>query len=439
MNKQVKILFIFFLLISSTLFSQKIIFHIQSPFGKNEKITLSEFDWIMEKIKVLHRQDFDSLGRAEFLFNVGYPRKIVLGNNEIFIEPEKEVFLTLDSNFVIMKVQAAYPANYTMYQKLHSSSTRQEDSAISAFPEKIKERYKNLFLQQIAIADSAKKQNLISPRFYTFLTTECNSRYLSGLYYYYTARKDVVSTPASFLEEFSKDKFEDETNLNSMFYSFALYNYVSYISQGNDGTIAAFDRILQTINNGFNGSQKEFLLTYLFRRYCKLQKSEYNKILPQAYYDLMETVKTPKYKESIQYNYQYYLKANRPVPDSVAILPLTMKNAESSLKEVLNKGNSTKIILFWASWCGPCISEIRELKEKFPDLKSSRFDFVFISADEDDLKFKAAAGKLGIQSFRLNKSLAVYSSFFKLSALPRHLLIKNGQIEDLNFDLKIIY
>jgi len=48
------------------------------------------------------------------------------------------------------------------------------------------------------------------------------------------------------------------------------------------------------------------------------------------------------------------------------------------------------IIVFWASWCGPCRSEIPEIKEIYKKYKNSKVDIINISIDENTNSWKKA-------------------------------------------------
>jgi peroxiredoxin len=54
-----------------------------------------------------------------------------------------------------------------------------------------------------------------------------------------------------------------------------------------------------------------------------------------------------------------------------------------------------KVILvdFWATWCGPCIREIPNLKKYYQDFKNKGFEIIGISLDRDPAKFKEYIAK----------------------------------------------
>jgi len=54
------------------------------------------------------------------------------------------------------------------------------------------------------------------------------------------------------------------------------------------------------------------------------------------------------------------------------------------------KGKNGTVVVFWASWCGPCRAEIPELKKVYEDYKSKGINMVSISVDHDIIAWKKA-------------------------------------------------
>lgn len=90
---------------------------------------------------------------------------------------------------------------------------------------------------------------------------------------------------------------------------------------------------------------------------------------------------------------------------------------------------------FWASWCSPCIQEIKSLLELENEYENSDVVFLSFSIDEDDNQWIKTASKYGLKSYSyrvLNRD----SKFLKeieLAYVPRFLVFdKTGKLVNMN-------
>lgn len=86
------------------------------------------------------------------------------------------------------------------------------------------------------------------------------------------------------------------------------------------------------------------------------------------------------------------------------------------------------LIDFWASWCGPCIGEIKYLKEAYQKYGKKNVVFLSISVDKDETAWKTAVEKHNLTWHQLRDTEKVADDY-KVSGIPRILLInKEGKI-----------
>lgn len=80
------------------------------------------------------------------------------------------------------------------------------------------------------------------------------------------------------------------------------------------------------------------------------------------------------------------LYVNDPLPE---VKMVTLDGKMVPIKEVVKKGHYT-LVEFWASWCGPCRSDIPHLKQTYEKYRSKGFDIISVSIDDTPQAWKKA-------------------------------------------------
>jgi len=95
---------------------------------------------------------------------------------------------------------------------------------------------------------------------------------------------------------------------------------------------------------------------------------------------------------------------------------------------LLHKTPKFNLIVFWASWCGPCRIEIPQLKKIYKKFRNNGLEITSISIDNDNRSWKDALLK---EQMPWNQFLNYNNSsnlFFDIKLIPKSYLFNNGKL-----------
>jgi thiol-disulfide isomerase/thioredoxin len=82
-----------------------------------------------------------------------------------------------------------------------------------------------------------------------------------------------------------------------------------------------------------------------------------------------------------------------------SLIVLDSANVQHKLADLTN---GATVVHFYASWCGPCLRELPEIKEFMQTPLGQKINFVFITEDRED-QVKAFHERYGFNIYRINK------------------------------------
>ncbi|PWN62486.1 TlpA family protein disulfide reductase [Chryseobacterium viscerum] len=136
-----------------------------------------------------------------------------------------------------------------------------------------------------------------------------------------------------------------------------------------------------------------------------------------------EVKQSNPYKKLLKYNNKAKEIGNIKMPE--------LENSNGKKVSVLDKNYKKHLLVFWASWCGPCRMEIPMLKKEYEKYNKD-VEFISISIDEENNAWKKALSeeKMSWKQFIINSENPAYNDLqilFKFNnTIPYTILIDNN-------------
>ena len=121
--------------------------------------------------------------------------------------------------------------------------------------------------------------------------------------------------------------------------------------------------------------------------------------------------------------FTYFRYKTVPSLEQDSIVVIDSAGVQHKLSE-LTSGNT--VVHFYASWCGPCLRELPEIKEFMQTPLGQKINFVFITEDRED-QVKAFHERYGFNIYRVNKlkEADVYSIPVTYLLNDKHEIVKS--------------
>ena len=83
---------------------------------------------------------------------------------------------------------------------------------------------------------------------------------------------------------------------------------------------------------------------------------------------------------------------------------------------------------FWATWCGPCLDEIPNVKRTYQKYKNQKFQIISISLDNERAALEAYIEREGIMWPQYYDNSRQVSNMYQVRAIPSTFLIDGDGI-----------
>lgn len=117
---------------------------------------------------------------------------------------------------------------------------------------------------------------------------------------------------------------------------------------------------------------------------------------------------------------------------SAQIPNVTLKTYQGDSFTLVAEGKDATLLVFWATWCGPCLMEIPSLIQMHEKYRGRNFRVVAINIDDQEgEKVKSIASNYGINYPVLLGSDETAKQFGGIVALPTSFLVgRDGKIKE---------
>ena len=103
-----------------------------------------------------------------------------------------------------------------------------------------------------------------------------------------------------------------------------------------------------------------------------------------------------------------------------------MKDTSGFMRKLSESRGKVTLLEFWASWCGPCMAEMPNLKKTYNEHRQNGFEVFAVSLDKSEVRWKKAIEQLDlnwINASDLNGYTNAASIAYGVNAIPHNFLI----------------
>jgi thiol-disulfide isomerase/thioredoxin/glycerophosphoryl diester phosphodiesterase len=384
----------------------------------------------------------DGSNTIDFTFNLNKPKLFQITSimpqsmsSELFITPGDTVTFYLDSKTNRLVFEGKNAAHYNYFNKLKVAIpeniweiTRGKDAVKLNYKEILETRYK----KELQFLENYAKTEQVSEGFYLKMKSLHYYEYLSTLLNPNIVPKEVLDAHPEYYDEIIVSSFNDNSMLDCWAFKTCLLEYIDY-DTSNDFTSENLQKKLNFIEKNLKGNVKQYAITKTLEAFNEHLSPAFAEQLKSAMQLYLKTFSVQNYKFIIEYYHRALIKRqSAQIPNAILNAKLIdLKGNAFSFNEILETNkDKIKILDFWASWCKPCVEEIKKgypLRE--PLAKEKNIQFIFISTDEDSNEWKKRINSLNKYGMSENQYLmskedkSAMQEYFNLYSIPRFCMI----------------
>lgn len=355
-------------------------------------------------------------------------------NYKVFVTPSDNITINLANKKIQFEGHNAPHYNFfELIKELETKKISFTEDFITYKKESLQNlNEKNTFLKNY-IVDNPK----VSNDFIETIQADFEFKYLLELI---TPLRDnhYPNDKNKYFDNVELSKFNRPDLLNNQNFKEAFVNYIRYYfvdNQFNDYSKEKFLAEKEFILSNFTNDIQRYAITRLINDYYKnITDDNINNVL-SLIEDYKEFISKPSYLKAIdKVENALFVKHGSLSKKALRSELIDLDGNILTVNDLLNNENII-VIDFWASWCAPCISEIKQgIEYRRMMTQTKNIQWVYLSMDKNKNDWIKKSNQMEAYGLTKNQYLIVNTrqsellKFLKISAIPRYVILDKKKI-----------
>lgn len=360
----------------------------------------------------------------------------------IYISPGDSICFKLNENLLMFEGKNSI--NYNIFNYLNQLKLNypiyDEKKGIDLF---LNDTYR-VFCKKSDFIKEKFNAKIISHELYLKIEEQLKFQYINWKLNTNLIPVDKILQSENYLNDIDINLFKRNDLKDNIYFHLALVNFLFIITEKNNkknNTIDGLTFKLKFIDKNLTDDIKEYLFSKIILDYFNQLRLEDKNELITIIDIYLPKIKNKNFNKKISLIKQSI--NNLEIHLTKEVLGITLIDFEGkqiTFNEILKKqNNKIKIFDFWASWCAPCIQQIKSSQVFRNKLEKDEIIFIYFSIDKkyDDWKRKIIEFKKdGVspnQYLILEKDINKIKTFFNITSIPNYVILdNNNKIRFLN-------